>query len=356
MNNRRIVMILGLLAVLALLVVIVLKLTGSKTGEESEEIAADMAVHVGTISRATLHQAVLAYGTIEPEPAAPGRSPAEAEVASPVAGILAHIDCSEGQKVAQGTLLFRLDSRIADVTYEKAKKTITFAAENFARKKKLLAIEGTSQKDYQEAEQQLNTAHSELAAAETDQALLRITAPLAGTVVKINSKPGESVELNTVLAKIIDLGRLIAAVSVPSSETAPLKVGQAARIEPDITGVVVFVGAHIDLQTDTMPVRISVPAHAGFHPGQFVSVRIVCAEHPSCLAVPEAAVISDFAGGDSGFLVLVDGDKAVRKPIKIGLRESGLVEVTGEGLKEGQTIVTEDAYAVPDATKIHIIK
>jgi hypothetical protein len=53
--------------------------------------------------------------------------------------------------------------------------------------------------------------------------------------------------------------------------------------------------------------------------------------------------------------VLVEGSKAVRKPVKLGLREAGLVEVIGEGLKEGLVIVTEDAYAVPGDTKIHII-
>ncbi|MFZ0409203.1 MAG: hypothetical protein WAM11_13990, partial [Cyanobium sp.] len=45
-----------------------------------------------------------------------------------------------------------------------------------------------------------------------------------------------------------------------------------------------------------------------------------------------------------------------RKPVKFGLREGGLVEVSGEGIKEGLVIVTEDAYAVPNDTKIHVLK
>jgi RND family efflux transporter MFP subunit len=260
--------------------------------------------------------------------------------------------------VAKGTVLFRLDSRVADVAYEKAKKPLTFAEENFERQKKLLPVEGTSKKSYLEAEQQFNAARSELAAAETDLALLKIQAPLAGTMVKINIEPGEAVELNTVLATIIDLGRLVAAVSVPSREAALLKVGQSAQFEiaGSASGLVVYIGSKIDDKTDTLPVRISIPAGAGFHPGQFLSVRIVCEEHPNCLAVPEAAAISDSVGSESGAIVLVEGSKAVRKTVKLGLREAGLVEVIGEGLKEGQAIVTEDAYAVPGDTKIHIIK
>jgi hypothetical protein len=58
-------------------------------------------------------------------------------------------------------------------------------------------------------------------------------------------------------------------------------------------------------------------------------------------------------GSETGTIVLVQGDKAVRKAVKLGLREAGLVQVEGEGLKEGLAIVTEDAYAVPDGVKIH---
>ena len=358
MNKRRTLVSVVVLVAAALAVVILLKVIGPKAAEESEAAATDVIVHVGKIIRATLHHYVTAYGTVEPEPAGVGRQPADAEVASPVTGIVAHIDCVEGQQVAKGAVLFRLDSRVAEVAQKKAKNALAFAEENFERQKKLLPVEGTSKKSYLEAEQQLNSARSELAAAETDLALLRIEAPLAGTVVKINAVPGEAVELNTVLAKIIDLGRLVASVNVPSREAALLKAGQPAQCEAEriVSGIVIYVGPQIDDRTDTVPVRISIPAGAGFHPGQFLSVRIVCEEHRDCLAVPDAAVVADSVGGETGAIVMIEGDKAFRKPIKIGFRERGLVEVEGEGLKEGMVIVTEDAYAVPGETKIHIIK
>jgi len=72
--------------------------------------------------------------------------------------------------------------------------------------------------------------------------------------------------------------------------------------------------------------------------------------------VPEAAVIADAVGSETGTIVLVEGDHAVRKTVKFGFRENGLVEVIAEGLKERQMIVTVDAYAVPDKIKIHILK
>jgi membrane fusion protein (multidrug efflux system) len=340
--------------VLAVVLIVVLKPRGG--GEE--ETAADMAVHIGSVTRTTLHRFITAYGAVMPEPAAPGRVPADAEVASPVAGVVTHIDCVEGQRVTKGTVLFRLDSRVAEVALDKARKALVFAEANFERQSKLLPVEGTSKKAYDEAKQALNAAQGDLAAAETDLALLNIQAPLDGTVVQINSEPGEAVELNTIMAKIVDLGRLVAAVSVPSGEAAALKSGQTALLDDGpVSGAVVYVGSQVDDKTGTFPVRVSIPPAAGFHPGQFLSVRIISEQHKDCLAAPEKAVVADTVGGSTGWIVLVQGDKAVRKPVTIGLREAGLVEVTAEGLKEGQTLVSDDAYAVPaEPTTIHVIK
>jgi membrane fusion protein, multidrug efflux system len=349
--------IIAALIVAVLAMIVLVRLLRSGAGAEESEATADMAVHVGRITRTTLHRFVDAYGIVQPEPAGPGRQPAAADVASPVTGIVSRVDCAEGQRVARGTVLFHLDDRVAVVAREKAAKALAFAEENFARQKKLLAVEGTSQKNYLEAEQQLHAARSELAAASTDLALLAVAAPLAGTVVKISSSPGEAVEANTVMARIIDLGRLVAAVDVPAREADLVKAGQPVQcVDGGAQGVVAYVGSQVDGGTDTRPVRITLPPAAGFHAGQFLQVRIICDVHAGCLAVPEAAVVADSAGGGSGTIVLVEGDKAVPRAVRIGLREAGLVEVAGPGLREGQVIVAEDAYAVPGEVKIHVVK
>ncbi len=355
MNRSRTRIVLAALFVIVAAAVIVIRLVHSRG--EGEEAAPNMAVHVGRITRATLHGFVTAYGSVEPEPPGPGRPPAHVHVGSPVAGIVAHVDCKEGQEVAKGTLLFRLDDRLAQVAYAKARQALDYAQMSFERQKKLLAVGGTSQKAYLEAEAQYDAARSDFADSQTNLALLRIEATLPGTVVKIDTEPGEAVELNSVLATIIDLNRLVVMLNVPRREADQVKAGQPAEIEAAAApaGRVVFVGSSVDEKNDTVPVRVSLPAGSGYLPGRFLSVRIVTEERADRLAVPIAALTADTLAGDTGEIVLVEGDKAVRKPVKIGLRESGLVEVEAPGLTEGQVIVTADAYAVPDGTQVHIV-
>jgi hypothetical protein len=45
---------------------------------------------------------------------------------------------------------------------------------------------------------------------------------------------------------------------------------------------------------------------------------------------------------------------AVREPVTVGLREGGLLEISGSDLKAGVDIVTTGAYALPDESKIEV--
>jgi membrane fusion protein (multidrug efflux system) len=315
-----------------------------KSGESEPHVNPDVPVHVGKLSRATLHAYVTAYGPVESEPAGSAR------VATPVPGVVAAVKCVEGQKVEQGALLFQLDSRAADVA-------VNFAEKSLDRQKKLAQVEGTSQKLLQDAEQQF-------AAARAQQALLGIHSPLAGTVTRVNIKAGEAADLTTVLAEVVDLDRLVINASVPSAELTALKAGQPFEVVPDdstntniVSGSVTYISSQVDAKTGSAPVRAKLPPNAGLRPGQLIKIRIVSAEHKDCLAVPLASVARDAAG--ASFIALVQGEKAVLKPVKTGLRDGELVEVEADGLEADAPIVTEGAYGLvmtqQFATKIRVL-
>jgi multidrug efflux pump subunit AcrA (membrane-fusion protein) len=64
-------------------------------------------------------------------------------------------------------------------------------------------------------------------------------------------------------------------------------------------------------------------------------------------------VVKDADGGT--VIAVVEGGKATQKPVKAGLRDGGLVEIEGEGLSEGQTVVTVGAYGLPKETKVRVL-
>jgi membrane fusion protein (multidrug efflux system) len=100
-------------------------------------------------------------------------------------------------------------------------------------------------------------------------------------------------------------------------------------------------------------VRISLDTDAGLRPGQFVTARIVVEERLQRLAVPINSVVTN---ENTSLIALVEGDLAKQKLVKLGLRDGSFVEVEGEGIKEGMTVVTEGVYGLPPETRIRVVK
>jgi membrane fusion protein (multidrug efflux system) len=89
-------------------------------------------------------------------------------------------------------------------------------------------------------------------------------------------------------------------------------------------------------------------------PGQFTEIRIVAEEHLDVLAVPEGSVVTHPDEGT--WIVVVEGEQAVRLPVSVGLRDGGLVEVSGEGVEEGMRIVTDEAYGLPEEIRVRVVE
>lgn len=355
MGRRRPWVVVVVLAAAIAAVFVARRLYHPREAESGAAVETEVAVHTGRITKATLHRYVTAYGRVMPEPPEPGAPPAGMILGSQVAGLLVGIDCSEGDRVARGDTLFRLDSRVAEVDVAGAQKALDFAEQTLQRQQKLLPVDGTSRKALLEAEQQRDAAASDLSAAQTRLALTKITAPLSGTVTRIRAKLGQSVDSGTDLAEIVDLDRLVVSAGVPSAEAPLLRKGQPVELGPDRpSGArVSYVGSEVDPATDTVQMRAMLPAKSSYRPGRFIELRVVVGEHEDRLVVPEESLVS--RAGEGAWIYLVEGDRAVRRPVTPGLRERGLVEVEGEGLSEGTVIVTKEAYSLPPETKIRIL-
>jgi len=361
MSTKNALTALAILAVAVLLYFFVAPMLRPAATVE-EETPTDVAVHVATITRATLHRYVTAYGRIEPEPRSVDRPPGNVTIGTPVNGLLVSIDCIEGGRVERGDTLFRLDSRVAEVELQTARAQLEFAEKTYARQQELIAADGTSQRAFQEAEAARNAARNAVAAAETQLALLQITAPIAGTIVRIDAALGQTIEANTVLAELVALDRLVVSAGVPSAEAAGLTLGMPVEIttggspaEPSVVASrLAFIADDVDRRSDTVMVRAAVPPGSTLKPGEFLGIRILAEERPDVLVVPEASLVTSADEGE--WVVVVVGEQAHREPVTSGLREGGLVEVTGAGLREGMTIVTDDAYSLPPETRVHIVE
>ena len=344
-----------------------------KGAEEDPKVATEVAVQVAKVTRTTLRTHVEAYGTVEAEPASATKPAAAAKITAAVAGVIAQANAVEGERVKKGAILFQLDDRVAQAASERAKQGVAKAqaAEKFARQvlqreQTLIKQEGTSLKKLEEAQQQLVTstlevraAEAELAAAETQRKLLQVEAPLDGTLLRVNARVGESIDPTATLAEIVDTARLIIVAKVPTGEMNRLKSGQSAEVFTSsgdhvvATGSVSYISPQVDGNTDSIAIWVSLPKEAGMRRGQFARVRVTTESRSERLAVPIESIYKDYDGAVT--LSVVEGNIAKQKVVKAGLRDGKLVEVEGDGLVEGATVVTTGSYALPKETKIRVL-
>ena len=325
---------------------------------EDENTEPQVDVSVSKIQKATLRSYVTGYGHVEAEPAIEGRSSAGAKITSSVAGIITEIKCYEGLVVKKGAVLFLLDSRIAEAELEKAKQAMAFAEKSFQRQKELQQSDATSDKIFQEMENQLAVAKNDLAAAQTNLSYYRVSAPFSGTITSLMVSPGEYIDSNMIMAEVIDLSRLVAVVNIPVSEASDLRSGQSVEIKTDnsslpVSGRLLFLSPGVDAASGSVTAYISLPPNSGLKPGRFVSARIISNER-DCLAVPTESLVRD---PEDGWIISVVAEgRSKRIKVKTGLRDNGKVQVDAEGLKDDMTVITLGTYALPDDTKVNIIE
>lgn len=318
-----------------------------------------------------LQEGVRASGEIRP---VAGR---QARVAAPVAGRveLASPAPLLGTPVKRGTVLAAIAPRAlagadratlaADVAALEAE--VTAAKAELVRAQRLVADQAAPAKTADEARTRLQVAEARLAGAGGRLAQFdasaagggggrrfELRAPIDGILVTIDAATGESVEEGKVLFDVIDLARvwLVAHVFEPdvprveAARTAWFTIeGYAQPFTIDDTNArLVTVGRVIDPKTRTVPVIFEVDNGDGrLRIGNFTKVVIATGAPRSALAIPESAIVDE--AGRAVAYVMIEGEAFERRPLRLGTRSTGWVEVL-EGIAEGERVVAKGAYEI----------
>jgi HlyD family secretion protein len=181
----------------------------------------------------------------------------------------------------------------------------------------------------------------EVAQANRDYArtMLRYTeirAPYDGIVTQRNVndrdfvRPGDAGVRGRPLYVVQQIDPVRVFVNVPGADAGWVKDGDPVSLRLQGAGGELFHGKvtrnarSLDPQARTLRTEIDVPnPDRKLMPGMYVQARITV-EHPNVWALPAAAVRTE---GDRTFCFTVEGGKAVRTPLQVGLRGGGLVEV-----------------------------
>jgi multidrug efflux pump subunit AcrA (membrane-fusion protein) len=118
-----------------------------------------------------------------------------------------------------------------------------------------------------------------------------------------------------------------------------------------VASAVRIVDASLDATTGTVEVRTPIPSGASLLLGEHVRA-VIELDRKNALVAPRSAVLPE---GEKFFLYTVKDGHAVRHEIMPGISNGGLVEVSGENLRDGDSVVVLGNYELEDGMAIQSV-
>ena len=287
---------------------------------------------------------------------APLEARGESQVVAKTSGVALAVLVEEGQQVKAGQPLVKLDPDRARLAVAQAEAQLRKLENNYRRAQQLVAQQLISAGEVDQMRYDLENARAQYNMATLELSYTTVTAPIAGVVASRSIKPGNFVQINTPIFRIVDDSRLEATLNVPERELATMKAGQPVLMQVDalpgrtFEGVVDRVAPVVDAGSGTFRVISAFNGGDALQPGMFGRIRIDYDQRPNALVVPRVALLDD---GDPALFVIRDG-KAARVPVKVGYVDGEWIDVR-EGLKPGDQVVTAGKVALREGSAVQVI-
>ena len=275
----------------------------------------------------------------------------------------------EGQMVKAGDILFQIDPRPYQATYDNTLASMATAkakADRYARLKAQNAIAG---QEFDDAQAAYLEAKAAVESARLNVEFTTIRAPVSGKTGPMLVQPGNMVAASTASTSAVPL--------VTLNEIQPVKISMALpqsdlpRIQEmqrtkgltvnvalhdagggeDIKIPVNFISNAVTGNTGTIELRASYPNEdLSLVPGQLVDVVVALAEIPNATQVPREAVNT---GPEGQFVYAIKDGTAQQVPVKV-LFDDGVYNAVSGTLKKGDQVIVEGQLRVIPGAKVSI--
>lgn len=281
-----------------------------------------------------------------------------------ILGRIERVAVREGDRVDEGTLLARLESRDLEAAVRQAEAAVRMAEarlENartqLERMRELHRRGSVTDKNLEDAtaahrvaEAALDQAAADVAAARVTLGYAEIASPIRGWVVEKRAEAGDMATPGAPLFTLEDLSRVEVVAEVPEADVVGLEEGAPARLTilgREHRAVIDRVVPSGDPASRTFSVKLLLDNPDGMlKSGMFAQASFPRGERRA-VTVPETALVARgqleglFIAGDDGVLRL--------RWVKTGRRDAGRAEVIS-GLDQGERYVVEPAPGLADGT------
>lgn len=326
-------------------------------------------IRLYTVASSTFHKTVEASGAVDFD------NDQATSVLAPFSGPVSRLLVAPGDHVAKGAALAVVaspDFAAAIGTYRKALATAQTTRRLANLDKDLLAHQGVSQREEEQAQTDAINAEADrqaalqaLVALDVPAAAVRdlrrgrmvsqvegvIRSPLAGTVVEKLITPGQLLQAgSTPCFTVANLSRVWVMAQIFDTDLASVAVGDHAEVltgvgSSSISGTVANISALVDPDTRSVVARIVVDNPRDLlKKRMYVRVRIEAKRETAGLLIPTSAILRDDENLPFVYVLQRDGGFA-RRHVTMGYRTGNQFNIT-DGLRLGDQIMVDGAIFV----------
>lgn len=306
---------------------------GGKGGPGAKGAGQKLPVQVYVVQPTNLSDEVAATGSVLADESV--------IIKSELSGKITSLNIREGQPVRRGQLLFSINADEAQAAINKQQYNIKLFRDQEKRQRTLLDKEYISTQEYEQANNQFQTAQADLKALQASLDKAYVRAPFDGVLGLTTATIGTYVSPGTEITTLSRVRPVKIDFAVPGRFASSVRVGDVVSITDEGTSKkydakVYAIDPQIDPVSRTQPVRARYAnTRDELRPGAFVKVNLQLGESTSALQVPTEAVIPEASGYS---VYLVQNGKMVPKKVKIGIRSDKVIQIT-DGLAVGDSVI-----------------
>lgn len=342
-----------------------------------------MAVELATAATADLTEGIEVTGTLEPK--------FSADVKTQIPGLVKEVYVTQWVRVRKGQPLARIDVAEAEALTKRAEAAVVAARAQLAQSQVSLARaerEEARSLKLKEAglatQQAVDDARTETAAArariDSSKAQIRVaeeevhqtkarfakglvTAPLDGVVALRDVNVGDlasDAAAGKPIFRVVDNRILNLTVTVPSADSARVKVGQPLEFSVDalpgktFSGKVMFINPELNAADRSLKVVAEVQNGTELlKGGLFAKGRIVTGKRSGVVQIPRSVLANYDTVQQTAILFVSDGQVARQRKVSTGTANGTQVEIK-EGLKTGEKYVARGGFTLRDGDRISV--
>ena len=300
-------------------------------------------------------------------------------VRAQVTGELRAVNFRQGDDVQAGQVLFTLDHRPLEAALNQAEANLqrdtaqSANAQVIAQRMEDLVERGVGTREQRDTARTTAAAMDAVvganrAAVENARVQLQyatIRAPISGRTGALMVHTGNLVRANDQAPLVIinQVTPIYVSFAIPEALLPDLRGYMSKRqlqVEatppnesgPPAAGSITFVDNQVDQTTGTIRIKATFPnADRRLWPGQFVNVSVRMSSDPRAIVVPSVAVQ---AGPEGSYVFVVKNDQTVdMRPVTVA-RTAGVETILKEGVKPGETVVTDGQLRLVPGSRITI--